>query len=29
MVVVVGMYPLCGWFAALKERRSDPWLGYV
>ena len=28
-VVVVGMYPLCRWFAALKQRRSDPWLGYV
>jgi len=27
--VVVAMYPLCQWFAALKERRSDPWLSYL
>jgi uncharacterized membrane protein len=26
--VVVAMYPLCRWFAALKQRRSDPWLSY-
>jgi uncharacterized membrane protein len=26
--VVVAMYPLCRWFAALKGRRSDPWLSY-
>jgi uncharacterized membrane protein len=27
--VVVSLYPLCYWFAALKRRRSDPWLSYV
>jgi uncharacterized membrane protein len=27
--VVVAMYPLCRWFAALKQRRSDAWLSYV
>jgi uncharacterized membrane protein len=28
-VVVVAMYPLCRWFAALKQRRSDVWLSYL
>jgi hypothetical protein len=27
--VVVAMYPLCRWFAGLKQRRSDPWLSYL
>jgi len=27
-VVVVALYPLCRWFAALKQRRSDAWLSY-
>ena len=27
--VVVAMYPLCRWFAALKRRRSDAWLSYL
>ena len=27
--VVVVMYPLCRWFAALKQRRSDAWLSYI
>jgi len=27
-VVVVTLYPLCRWFAALKQRRSDAWLSY-
>ncbi len=27
-VVVLALYPLCRWFAALKQRRSDPWLSY-
>jgi hypothetical protein len=27
--VVVAMYPLCRWFAALKERRRDAWLSYL
>ena len=26
--VVLAMYPLCRWFAALKQRRSEPWLSY-
>jgi uncharacterized membrane protein len=26
--VVAAMYPLCRWFAALKQRRSDAWLSY-
>jgi uncharacterized membrane protein len=26
--VVVAMYPLCRWFAALKARRSEAWLSY-
>jgi len=29
MAVVVLLYPLCLWFARLKERRSDWWLGYL
>jgi len=28
-LVVVTMYPLCRWFAALKQRRSDTWLSYI
>ena len=28
-IVVIAMYPLCRWFAALKQRRSDAWLSYV
>ncbi len=27
--VVVALYPLCRWFAALKQRRSDAWLSYL
>jgi len=27
--VVVSMYPLCRWFAELKQRRSDAWLSYL
>ena len=27
--VVVSMYPLCRWFAGLKQRRSDAWLSYL
>ena len=27
--VVVAMYPLCNWFAALRQRRDDPWLSYL
>ncbi|MDJ0788897.1 MAG: heparan-alpha-glucosaminide N-acetyltransferase domain-containing protein [Myxococcota bacterium] len=27
--VVVALYPLCRWFAALKQRRRDWWLSYL
>ncbi len=27
-VVVLALYPLCRWFAAVKQRRADPWLSY-
>jgi uncharacterized membrane protein len=26
--VVLALYPLCRWFAGLKQRRSDAWLSY-
>jgi uncharacterized membrane protein len=26
--VVIALYPLCSWFAALKQRRHDAWLSY-
>jgi uncharacterized membrane protein len=26
--IVLALYPLCRWFAALKQRRSDAWLSY-
>jgi hypothetical protein len=26
--VVIALYPLCRWFAAVKQRRSDAWLSY-
>ena len=28
-LVVMAMYPLCRWFAAVKQRRDDPWLSYL
>jgi len=28
IVVVIALYPLCRWFAAVKQRRSDAWLSY-
>ena len=28
ILVVLTLYPLCHWFAALKQRRSDTWLSY-
>jgi uncharacterized membrane protein len=28
VLVVVALYPLCRWFAGLKQRRSDTWLSY-
>jgi len=27
--VVLALYPVCAWFAALKQRRRDGWLSYV
>ena len=27
--VVIAMYPLCRWFAAVKQRRSEAWLSYL
>jgi hypothetical protein len=27
-IVVLTLYPLCRWFAALRQRRSDAWLSY-
>jgi hypothetical protein len=26
--VVLALYPLCRWFAGLRQRRSDAWLSY-
>lgn len=28
-IVVVALYPMCRWFAALKQRRSEAWLSYL
>ncbi len=28
-LVVIAMYPLCRWFAALKQRRTEAWLSYL
>jgi uncharacterized membrane protein len=28
-LVVVGLYPLCRWFAAMKQRSRSPWLSYL
>jgi hypothetical protein len=27
--VVIALYPLCRWFAAVKQRRRDAWLSYL
>jgi uncharacterized membrane protein len=29
VLIVIAMYPLCRWFAALKARRKDWWLSYL
>ena len=29
VLVVVAMYPLCRWFASLKQRRTEAWLSYL
>jgi len=28
LVVVLALYPVCRWFAGVRQRRSDPWLSY-
>jgi hypothetical protein len=28
-LVVLGLYPLCSWFARLKERRRGWWMGFI
>ncbi|HEX3274539.1 MAG TPA: heparan-alpha-glucosaminide N-acetyltransferase domain-containing protein [Gemmatimonadales bacterium] len=28
-VIVLGLYPVCRWFAGIKARRRDWWLGYL
>jgi len=27
--VVIALYPACRWFAGVKQRHTDPWLGYL
>jgi hypothetical protein len=27
--VVLALYPVCRWFAGVKQRRRDPWLSYL
>ena len=27
--ILLALYPLCRWFAALKQRRHDWWLSYL
>ncbi|HEX7942891.1 MAG TPA: hypothetical protein VF488_13855 [Gemmatimonadaceae bacterium] len=27
--VVIAVYPLCRWYAAVTQRRRDGWLGYL
>jgi hypothetical protein len=29
LVILIVLYPLCRWFAALKRRRRDWWLSYL
>ena len=28
LVAVLALYPVCRWFAGVRQRRSDPWLSY-
>jgi hypothetical protein len=28
-IVVVVLYPLCRWYAGVKQRRTDAWLSYL
>jgi len=29
ITIVVGLYPLCRWFASVKDVRRDWWLSYL
>ncbi len=29
IAVVLALYPVCGWYAGVKQRTSSPWLSYV
>jgi hypothetical protein len=29
IAIVVMLYPVCRWFASVKERRRDWWLSYL
>jgi hypothetical protein len=29
LLVVAALYPLCRWYAGVKQRRRDPWLSYL
>jgi len=29
LIVVSALYPVCRWFASVKQRRTDAWLGYL
>jgi hypothetical protein len=28
-LVILLLFPLCIWFAGVKQRRRDPWLSYL
>jgi hypothetical protein len=28
-IVVMVLYPLCRWYAGVKQRRTDAWLSYL
>ena len=29
VAIIVALYPVCRWYADLKKRRKDWWLGYL
>jgi hypothetical protein len=29
MCIAIALYPLCRWFATIKQRRREPWLSYL
>jgi hypothetical protein len=29
IAIIVALYPVCRWYAELKKRRKDWWLGYL